>query len=112
MGLTAPAGARIEGDTLAVFASSSFAERGFCSVCGSAVFYRMRDGPEMELSAGLFDASHMRLSREIFHDTKPAFYAFGGEADKRTRAQVMRAWLPRLIGRRIARLLGRPARHS
>ncbi len=46
--------ATVEGETLEVFRSSAFAERGFCARCGSAIFHRPQDGPELAVSAGLF----------------------------------------------------------
>lgn len=107
MGVTASPDMKIEGTALTVYRSSSFAERGFCGVCGSNIFYRMRDGPETEVSAGLFDPAHMRLAKEIFHDASPGFYVFGGNSRKQTRIGVMLEYAPRLIVRRLRRLLGR-----
>ena len=105
MGLQAPATAKIEGETLAVYHSSMFAERGFCSVCGSNIFYRMQDGPELEVSAGLFDGAGMHLSREIFHDSKPPFYAFVGDTNKRTGASMKLEYAPRLIARKVGNIV-------
>lgn len=51
MALQAP-DARIEGETLCVYAATAFAERGFCSVCGAHIFHRPKDGPELAVSAG------------------------------------------------------------
>ncbi len=39
----------------AVFASSSAAERGFCSSCGTPLFFRYKASPSIELTVGSFD---------------------------------------------------------
>ena len=102
----APEGSTVSGDTLTVYRSSFIAERAFCSLCGSNVFYRFRDGPELMLSAGMFDTSGFVLSREIFHDRKPAFYEFTGETDKLTGLQSALQWLPVIVFRRAIHLFG------
>ena len=60
LGVEAPPGTAVEGDTLTVYPSSSLAERGFCSRCGSNVFYRFRSGPELVVSSGLFRPCRVR----------------------------------------------------
>jgi hypothetical protein len=39
----------------AVFESSSAAERGFCRVCGTPLFFRYKASPNVELTVGSFD---------------------------------------------------------
>lgn len=102
MALQAP-GASIEGETLATYRSSGFAERGFCRRCGTHIFHRPQDGPELAVSAGLFDISGLHIAREIFHDAKPPFYHFVAVSEKRSNASMAREWLPRLLYRRIGR---------
>ena len=62
------------------FASSEWAERGFCSECGSSLFYRLKE-PEMYLMAtGTFDdVDQFKLVGEIYIDEKPAGYDFAGD---------------------------------
>lgn len=93
----------IDGDGLAIFQSSAFAERGFCRRCGTHIFHRPQDGPELAVSAGLFQSVNLHVAREIFFDAKPEFYRFVADSDKRSSASMVREWLPRLIGRRIGR---------
>jgi len=106
MSLQVP-GSAIVGDTLVIFKSSGFAERGFCGRCGSHIFHRLQDGPELAVSAGLFDQRGFRIAREIFHDRKPAFYRFDAESEKRTAAGMAREWLPRIAARWLKRGLRR-----
>ncbi|MEL6450480.1 MAG: GFA family protein [Pseudomonadota bacterium] len=42
-------------DGLQWYASSDMAQRGFCRVCGSSLFYRMNGEAGIGISAGLFD---------------------------------------------------------
>ena len=95
--------AEITGKPLAVYRSSAFAERGFCARCGSHIFHRPQDGPELAISAGLFDFRDQYIAREICFDDKPPFYEFVAESERRTTASMAREWLPRLLKRRVAR---------
>ena len=76
------------------FSSSEWAERAFCSDCGSALWYRVtatgKHHGETHMSAGLFeDAAGGRLTHEVFIDRKPQGYAFAGETEQMTEAQIM-----------------------
>ena len=57
------------------FRSSPQAERGFCSHCGSHLFWRSREDDEMAiLAASLDDASDFRLTSHIFVEDKGSYY--------------------------------------
>ncbi|QIL01616.1 GFA family protein [Sphingomonas sinipercae] len=72
------------------YRSSQWAERGFCGRCGSSLFFHYLPGDGYGLLAGLFDDDALEpLAEEIFIDEKPAYYAFAGNAEKLTGAQVM-----------------------
>ncbi|UUL83490.1 hypothetical protein NMP03_04485 [Sphingomonas qomolangmaensis] len=90
----------VEGDDMAIFRSSGFAERGFCRTCGSHIFHRPIDGPELAVSAGLFRDDRQYVDGEIFVDSQPAHYRFEGVANRRTSTSMAFEWLPKLIARR------------
>jgi hypothetical protein len=72
------------------YASSPWAERAFCSHCGTHLFYRLLATNEHFLSAGLFqDEDGMRLASQIFIDEKPAYYDLANDTPKLTGAQVL-----------------------
>ena len=98
--------ATIEGDTLEVFRSSAFAERGFCARCGSAIFHRPQDGPELAVSAGLFKPDDFSLSFQICNDRKPAFYSISEETPVMTSRQLALRWAPKLLARRLLKIAG------
>lgn len=83
-------------ETLVWFNSSDWAERGFCSNCGSSLFYRIKgDRPDYIVSAGaLDDQSDLTFASEIFIDEKPDYYSFAGERPTMTGAEVFALYAP------------------
>lgn len=85
--------ARLTGEEhLKIWKSSDWAERAFCSKCGSSVFYRVTaPGPnegEFHFGAGLLeDWTGLEFTEELFIDRKPAAYAFAGERRTMTSEQ-------------------------
>ena len=81
----------IEGEEHVVrYRSSEWAERGFCGVCGSNLFFHYLPKDTYGLLAGLFpDHALQPLNEEIFIDQKPDYYAFAGDTQKMTGAEVM-----------------------
>jgi hypothetical protein len=72
------------------YRSSEWAERGFCGRCGSNLFFHYLPKDTYGLLAGLFpDDALLPLSEDIFNDEKPDYYAFAGDAEKMTSAEVM-----------------------
>ena len=63
-----------QGDTLKWYRSSDFAKRGFCSGCGSALFWD-DGGDQISLNAGSLDQpTGLKLGGHIFVDDKPDYY--------------------------------------
>ena len=84
---------------LTIFKSSEWAERAFCSKCGSSVFYRVTaPGPmqgEFHFGAGtLTDWSGLSMTEEIFIDRKPDAYAFEGERKTMTSDEMFALFAP------------------
>ena len=81
---------------------SDRAERSFCTKCGSNIFYRLVESTDYYISAGLFDdQSTLRMSLQVFMDSKPHYYAFSNETlmfsdetKKMTAAEVSAALAP------------------
>jgi hypothetical protein len=91
-----PGGIEWEGAAPATYASSDWAERGFCGRCGASLFWRLTaEGPMrglMSLSVGsLDDMSGLALTSEVFIDHKPEGHAFAGDRKRMTEAEVMAA---------------------
>jgi len=61
--------------TLNWFAASDTALRGFCSGCGSFLFWKHNEENEISISMGAFDTSTgARLGRHIFVADKGDYY--------------------------------------
>ncbi len=77
------------GQSLGVYQSSDWAERCFCTRCGSNLFWRMRDGSFFTVNAGaLDDLSDAKFTAEIYIDQKPPYYDFAQATQKLTGAEV------------------------
>lgn len=82
-------------DALRIVRSSDWAERGFCSECGSNLFYRLVAGSDHQMAAGLFDEpSKLRLSLQVFTDEKLDFYDFANDTKKLTGTEVKALYAP------------------
>lgn len=77
------------GDGVTRYASSEWAERGFCAACGTALFYFFKPMGLYAMAAGAFDdAATFALGEEIFIDEKPDGYALAGDHPRLTGAEV------------------------
>ena len=86
-------------DAIATIQSSDWAERAWCSKCGTGLWYRVTaDGPhkgKFEIPLGLFDdPSGFEMTREIFIDRKPDAFSFEGARERLTEAQVFALYAP------------------
>lgn len=63
------------GEYLKWYQSSENAKRGFCSNCGSALFWKHKDDPFTSIMAGCFEPpTGLKLSRHIFVSDKGDYY--------------------------------------
>lgn len=79
-------------ETLARFASSAWAERLFCSRCGSNLFYFLKPADRYMVWIGaLDDPEAFELDGEIFVDEPRARFEFAGDHPRQTAAEVIAA---------------------
>jgi len=72
--------------------ASDVGERGFCSDCGSTLFWRSKDAEpgDWAVSAGtLPDGAVSRIFEHIWIDDKPAYYEFADDSPRRTEADCL-----------------------
>jgi hypothetical protein len=75
---------------ISVYASSEWAERGFCKTCGSHLFYRTKDRAFYEIPAGLFDdLLDAKMTQQLFIDEKPRYYTFADITQNMTEREIM-----------------------
>ncbi|MGF1553145.1 MAG: GFA family protein [Paracoccaceae bacterium] len=95
LALHQPGGARpaVEGEEhVSVYRSSDWAERAFCARCGTPLWYRFVERDFHSLSAGLFDAEALTLTKQIFIEAKPGLYDLANDTPKLTEAEVIAAF--------------------
>lgn len=72
------------------YGSSAAAERGFCRVCGSSLFYRSKETGHYVLGMGAFDdQTSFRTGSEIYFDQKPPGYEFAGAHPRFTEEEYL-----------------------
>lgn len=77
------------------YASSDWAERGFCTRCGTNLFYRLVEQDHYVMWMGtLDDLAGFKLAGEIFIDEKPGLYELAGNHPRLTGAEFMASLTP------------------
>lgn len=80
---------------ISVFNSSEWAERGFCSKCGTHLFYRMKQNQQYIVPVGVFvESDDFEFDHQIFVDEKPDFYDFSNNTKNMTGAEVFAQYAP------------------
>lgn len=80
---------------MTTYQSSDWAERSFCSRCGTHLFYRLKEPELFYISVGLFDdAEDLVFDHQIFIDSKPDFYEFKNKTHDMTGAEVFAMFAP------------------
>jgi hypothetical protein len=63
------------------YASSEWAERGFCGTCGSCLFYRLKGEDDLGISAGcIVGDAGLKPGRHIFVADKGDYYDIADDA--------------------------------
>lgn len=71
-------------DALRGFRSSERVERGFCSICGSALFWKPLATDTIAVAMGAFDApTRTQLAKHIFVADKGDYYAIADAVPQR-----------------------------
>lgn len=83
---------QVEGaEHVRAYPSSEWAERSFCSNCGTHLFYRLLSGDFYALSAGLFkESSAWPFTLQIYIDQKPDSYQFANTTKELTGEEVVK----------------------
>lgn len=82
-------------ENITVYNSSEWAERGFCSKCGSHLFYRLKETRQHIIPVGLFsDVSQFKFDEQLFIEQKPEYYSFANKTHVMTGAEVFAKYAP------------------
>ena len=77
---------------LAWYRASKWAERGFCSKCGTSLFWRFAEDHDAMLIVSveaLDDVSELKLEQHIYTDAQPDRYQFADDAPRLTEAEFL-----------------------
>ncbi len=83
--------AQVEGeDAITTYQSSDWAERAFCSQCGSNLWYRFKPTGNRTFLAGLFDLPKgFGIKQQIFVDEKPDWYDLAQESPMKSGEEIV-----------------------
>lgn len=77
-------------DSISTYQSSEWAERAFCSKCGSNLWYRFKPTGACTFVAGLFDVPDgFGIKQQIFVDEKPDWYDLVQQSPMKTGADII-----------------------
>jgi hypothetical protein len=77
------------GACVATYPTTDWAERGFCSRCGTHLYIRVNQSGRYIVPAGLFDLdAGLEFDHQIFVDRRPSYYCFANETRQQTGAEV------------------------
>ena len=81
----------IEGQSeITVFRSSEWAERAFCSICGSNLYFHFLPAKTQSFLVGLFDLPEdFKIEQQIFYDEKPGWYDLAQRTPCKTGAEII-----------------------
>lgn len=83
-------------DKISVYDSSEWAERGFCSNCGTHLFYKLKETQQYIVPVGFMELGEEQLvfDHQIFIDEKPVYYHFANETETMTGEEVFAMYAP------------------
>jgi len=77
-------------DNIKEYDSSAWASRGFCSTCGTHLFYKLKKTGEYNMPVGLFsNLEGLEMTMQYFSDLRPSYYCFSNETEEMTEEQIL-----------------------
>jgi hypothetical protein len=82
---------KIEGtEKVKMYDSSAWASRGFCTNCGTHLFFKIKETGEYNMPVGMFpDLEGLEMDMQFFSDRRPDYYCFSNETKEMTEAEIM-----------------------
>ena len=72
-----------------IYKSSPWASRGFCSDCGTHLFYQLDKTGEYNMPVGMFsNLKGLAMDMQYFCDQRPSYYCFSNETKEMTKAEI------------------------
>lgn len=69
--------------------SSPWAKRGFCQVCGTHLYFRLKKAGTYNMPVGIFkDLGELEMTMQYYIDKKPDYYCFSQQTETMTEAEI------------------------
>jgi len=82
-------------DHISRYDSSQWAQRGFCSKCGTHLYYYLKQQKQFIISLGTIkDPGPLKFVDEVFVDEQPDYYCFANETKKLTGPEIFAMYAP------------------
>jgi len=84
-------------DKIKTYKSSAWASRGFCSECGTHLFYKLDKTGAYNMPVGLFQQlTNLTMDMQYFSDQRPNYYCLANKTKEMTRAEIMEFFSPQV----------------
>ena len=81
----------IEGNEhVKIYDSSPWASRGFCTECGTHLFFKFKESGDYSIPVGMFpNLKGLEMDMQYFSDQRPSYYCFSNETKEMTKAEII-----------------------
>lgn len=80
---------------IAIYDTGDWAQRGFCKICGSNLFWRLKETQQHMLAAGQFDdQTQFVFDQQVFVDRNPGYYQFSNKTQDLTEKEIFDMYSP------------------
>ncbi len=81
----------IEGlDKVKMYQSSTWASRGFCTECGTHLFFKFSQSGDYNMPIGIFhQLDGLEMDMQYFSDMRPSYYCFTNNTKEMTTEEIM-----------------------
>ncbi|MEP1448473.1 MAG: GFA family protein [Paraglaciecola sp.] len=81
----------VEGaEKVKMYESSPWASRGFCTECGTHLFFKFKKSGDYNMPVGIFNnLQGLKMEMQYFSDQRPDYYCFSNKTKELTQAEIM-----------------------
>jgi len=89
---------KIEGaDKVKEYDSSAWASRGFCTECGTHLFFKFKESGEYNMPVGMFpNLKGLEMDTQYFSDLRPSYYCFTNKTTEMTTEEIIKMFASKI----------------
>ena len=89
---------KIDGsDKVKEYDSSAWASRGFCTECGTHLFFKFKESGEYNMPVGMFpNLKGLEMDMQYFSDLRPSYYCFTNKTKEMTTTEIMKMFASKM----------------